>query len=79
MDIVSVKGQKWSDNKLKLELEGVLRSTETYWVHVPKGYVPNVCKVEGVDTCFELIGEALRIEVNFKRVNTNLDIDFKCI
>ena len=38
MDAISLKSQQWADNTLTFGIEGVCGTTETYWVHVPKGY-----------------------------------------
>jgi hypothetical protein len=38
MDAISLKSQSWQDGTLTLGLEGVAGTTETYWIHVPKGF-----------------------------------------
>jgi alpha-galactosidase len=45
-DAISLKSQKWADSKLTLEIEGVCGTTETYWIHAPKGFEPS-----GLDCC----------------------------
>lgn len=47
MDAVSVKEQTWKGNELTLVIEGVAGTTETYWVHVPKGFEVKEVKAEG--------------------------------
>ena len=38
-DAISLKSQEWKDNKLTLTIEGVSGTSETYWIHVPDGYM----------------------------------------
>ncbi len=37
-DAISVKAQSWENGELTLRLEGVSGTTETYWIHAPKGF-----------------------------------------
>lgn len=38
MGAVSVKAQTWKDNTLTLEIEGVPKTTEVFWVHQPRDW-----------------------------------------
>lgn len=51
-DAISLKAQKWADSKLTLSLESVSGSTETYWIHVPKGF--EVAGIESTGLTAEL-------------------------
>jgi len=37
-DAISVKAQMWAEGTLTLRLEGVCGTSETYWVHAPRGF-----------------------------------------
>ena len=48
-DAISLKGQRWENNKLTLRLEGVTGTTETYWIHAPKGFTVAEVTGDGLD------------------------------
>jgi hypothetical protein len=70
-DAVSVEAQSWADNKLALRLEGVSGTTETYWIHAPKGFEVDAITGHGLSvvagkTTFDAAdGYALAIDVTF--------------
>jgi len=76
-DAISLKSQSWDDGKLTLGLEGVSGSTETYWVHAPKGF--QVCGVEGSGLEAKVTGKtpdakggnAVAIDVTFPAANSD--------
>ena len=37
-DAISVRYQRWEDKAITLGLEGVSGTSETYWIHAPKGF-----------------------------------------
>jgi hypothetical protein len=71
MDAVSLKSQAWSGDTLTLGIEGVCGTSETYWIHVPKGYTLATAVGDGLEakTSAEIAdkagGKAVGIEVAF--------------
>ncbi|HOM72759.1 MAG TPA: alpha-galactosidase [Armatimonadota bacterium] len=70
-DAISLKSQRWENGNLALEIEGVCGTTETYWIHAPKGY--EVSNVNGLGLTAEVGksvadtagGKAIAIQVTF--------------
>ena len=70
-DAISLKSQTWADGKLTLGIEGVCGTTETYWVHAPKGFEVSSLECTGLEakvtgkTADANGGSAVAIEVTF--------------
>ena len=77
MDAIGLKSQTWTRKELTLGIEGVCGTTETYWVHVPKGY--KIGKVAGAGVEAKIVkevadkarGRAVAIEVTFPAAKTD--------
>jgi hypothetical protein len=75
MDAVSLKEQSWKDSTLTLRIEGVAGTTETYWIHAPRGFDVSSVVVDGVEaspgkpTSDVAGGKAIPIEVSFRKKN----------
>jgi alpha-galactosidase len=54
-DAVSLKAQLWENGKLTLAIEGVSNTTETYWIHMPKGF--KITEVTGKSLAASISGE----------------------
>jgi len=70
-DAISLKAQSWNGKELALQLEGVAGTTETYWIHQPKGLATPEITTEGFDAHVLTItpdqagGQAVAISVTF--------------
>jgi alpha-galactosidase len=70
-DAISVKAQTWADQTLTLRLEGVCGTTETYWMHAPRGFAvadvigDGLRAVPGETQADAAGGQALAYKVSF--------------
>ena len=70
-DAISVKAQSWENGELTLRLEGVSGTTESYWIHVPKGFEVagatgnGLRTLVGKSTSDQAGGGAVAIDVTF--------------
>ncbi len=77
-DAISVKGQKWGDGRLILDIEGVSGTTETYWIYAPKGFEvagvvgDGLAAVLGKSTPDKSGGQAVAIKVTCPKAKTDL-------
>lgn len=77
MDAISLKSQNWADNKLALGLEGVCGTTETYWIHAPRGFEVSGIECNGLEaeitgkTADAVGGNAVAIKVKFPAGETD--------
>lgn len=76
MDAVSVKSESWENNELKIELEGVPGTKETYWFHAPAGFTASEVTWEGTAASFNANGEVTAVEVGFTGENGTLTLRF---
>ncbi|MBN1918155.1 MAG: alpha-galactosidase [Verrucomicrobia bacterium] len=75
MDAVSVKTQTWKDQTLLLTIEGVPGTSETYWLHRPKGWKLDALEADGADvTEAESQGEAIGLKLTFREPTSTLRI-----
>jgi len=65
MDAVSVKSETWADRQLTVELSGIPGTKETYWFHVPLGYVLTEVCADGITASHKQLGEIVSVEVEF--------------
>lgn len=76
MDDISIKSQTFENNLLSLDIEGVTNSKEEYFFHIPKGYTVKKVKSTSANINYSLSDEILTIEIDFKEINTKLEIVF---
>jgi hypothetical protein len=76
-DAVSVRGQKWAEGVLTLEIEGIPNTKETYWIHVPNGEELTIVEVEGMTAELKPVQtEAVAVEVTFIGTAAKLSIRY---
>lgn len=51
---VSILGEHWDATTLRLTLAGVPGTTESYWIHVPDGYMPGDVSADGASVACEM-------------------------
>ncbi|MGL6106074.1 alpha-galactosidase [Romboutsia sp.] len=76
MDDISIKSQKWDNNRLLLELEGIKDTTEAYYFHIPKGYA--VSSIKGINSNIDYTqkDELLTVNVGYTEANSGMEIVF---
>jgi hypothetical protein len=80
-DAVSVLSQSWKKNELILELKGIPKTTETYWVHLPNKYNIKSVSGSGLNAATgkifeETKGKVTGLKVNFESQDAKIII--KC-
>jgi|GEM_PF-739571 len=65
MDAVSLLSQSWQGNQLELALEGILGTTENYWIYIPDNYSFEKASVDGQTVQAEIQGNTVKITVSF--------------
>jgi hypothetical protein len=80
-DAVSVVSQSWKENQLILNLKGVPKTCEIYWIHLPKKYSISSVSGEGLTAHTDKIleepkGKVAAIKVSFENQDAQLVI--KC-
>lgn len=77
-DAISLKSQSWKNKKLTLEIEGVCGTSETYWIHAPKGFETAGLDCNGLTAEFGKItsdksgGKAVAIKVAFPKAKADV-------
>ncbi|MDQ6420541.1 hypothetical protein RB620_14015 [Paenibacillus sp. LHD-117] len=78
MDAVSVLGEAWNGGTLRLDLSGVIETTESYWIAVPEGY--RYAGHAGNGLSVEAASEEglLRLEIQFEEPQSYVEARFEC-
>lgn len=77
MDSVSIKNQEWNESSLRLEIEDIKDTTESYWFHVPTGYEVLEVSCSNGDVNYNVDEELLQVDICFKEDINSLNIKFK--
>lgn len=73
MDAISLKAQTWQGNTLRLTIEGVPGTSETYWLHCPEGWKLNAADADGATVAeTETQGEAVGLKLASARASVEL-------
>ena len=66
MGAVSVKAQTWQENTLTLEIEGVPKTTEVFWIHQPRDWKLADIEAGGAEVAkTDIQGGAIGLRVRF--------------
>lgn len=76
MDDISIKDQKWENNVLTLEIEGIKNTCEDYFFHVPNDYkIKNININKGIID-FKINEEIVSVNISFEEKNVRLKLVF---
>ncbi|GAA0085141.1 hypothetical protein UT300007_15800 [Clostridium sp. CTA-7] len=77
MDAISIKNQKFEDSTLNLHLDTIKGSEESYWFHIPNGFVIDSVKCDNAEVDYFIEEELLQVNLVFKGEKSNLRISLK--